>query len=79
VLQYQGQQLIVVLAGNGAGLDVTYNGQSIGPLGERGEVVERFFTVGEIATPTVTPTITPTNTSVPSSTPRVSPTPGNDS
>jgi hypothetical protein len=65
------QDTIVILAGNGGGLIVTYNGKLIGPLGERGEVVERFFTAdGNIITPTFTPTVTPTNTSVPSPTPR---------
>ncbi len=76
VLQYEGQSSIVVLAGNAAGLDITYNGQPIGLLGERGEVVERFFTAGgEMISPTPTSTVTPTNTSVPSPTPRFSPTP----
>jgi transcriptional regulator with XRE-family HTH domain len=65
------QNEIVILAGNGGGLIVTYNGRLIGPLGERGEVVERIFTAdGNVITPTFTPTVTATNTSVPSPTPR---------
>jgi hypothetical protein len=75
VLRYEGLQSIRVLAGNGAGLIVTYNGLQIGPLGERGEVVERIFTPSEQITPTATPTVTPTSTSVPTPTPRVSATP----
>jgi transcriptional regulator with XRE-family HTH domain len=76
VLQYEGQTSVVVLAGNAAGLDINYNGQSIGLLGDRGEVVERFFTAGgQMISPTPTATVTPTNTSVPSPTPRLSPTP----
>jgi len=69
-LQYEGAEEIRIRAGNAAGLVVIYNGQLIGPLGERGEVVERLFTVGGQITPTPTPTITPTSTSVPTSTPR---------
>jgi hypothetical protein len=76
VLQYEGQDSIILLAGNAAGLVITYNGQLIGPLGERGQVVERFFTAsGQMISPTPTSTVTPTNTSVPSPTPRLSPTP----
>lgn len=74
LLQYTGQQAIVVIAGNGAGLDVTYNGQAIGLLGERGEAVQRIFTPTGQATPTPTVTLTPTSTSVPSATPRFTPT-----
>jgi len=74
VLQYEGAESIIVKTGNGAGLRVTYNGQDIGLLGERGEVVERFFTTGGMLTPTATPSPTPTNTPVP--TPTSSPTPG---
>lgn len=75
LLQYTGQQSVVVIAGNGAALDVTYNGQAIGPLGERGEAVQRIFTPTGQATPTATVTVTPTSTSVPSATPRFTPTP----
>jgi cytoskeletal protein RodZ len=77
-LQYTGEQSIVVIAGNGAGLDVTYNGQEIGELGGQGEAVERIFTPSGQATPTATPTLTPTSTGVPTATPRVSPTPTSD-
>jgi hypothetical protein len=78
ILQPPDAQLeIIILAGNGAGLEVTYNGVDIGPLGERGEVVERFFTAGgQVLTPTPTLTVTPTATGVPTPTYRVSPTPG---
>lgn len=70
VLQFDGAEQVIVRTGNGAGLVVTYNGQDIGPLGERGEIVERIFTVGGQITPTPTPTITPTYTPVPTATPR---------
>jgi len=75
ILQYEGQEFVRVLAGNGAGLDVTYNGTNIGPLGQRGEVVERLFTVEGWATMTPTPSPTPTDTPVPTATPSRTPTP----
>jgi hypothetical protein len=75
LLQYTGEQAIVVIAGNGAALDVTYNGQAIGSLGERGEAVQRIFTPTGQATPTATVTLTPTSTGVPSATPRFTSTP----
>ncbi len=75
ILRYEGRQEIYVRAGNGAGLLINYNGQDIGPLGQRGEVVERFFMIGGQITPTPTPTLTPTNTSVPTPTPNSTSTP----
>ncbi len=71
LLQYSGEQSIVVVASNGAALDVTHNGQSIGTLGEWGEPVLRIFTPTGQATPTATVTLTPTSTSVPTATPRL--------
>jgi len=75
VLQYEAAQSITILAGNGAGLNVSYNGQDIGLLGARGEVVEWLFTLEGDMTPTPTLTITPTGTSVPTPTPTRTPTP----
>ncbi len=70
ILQYEGEQSIQVYTGNGAGLDITYNGQGLGPMGERGEVVDRSYSAeGAIIEPTPTPTVTPTKTVVPSPTP----------
>jgi hypothetical protein len=77
VLQYEGRESVLVLAGNGAGLNVTYNGQPLGPLGERGEVVERLYTTGGQITPTYTPTVTVTSTDVPTPTPSRTPDPAN--
>ena len=86
VLQFEGREEIRLLAGNAAGLDVTYNGQYIGLLGERGEVVERFFNTGGAATPTltITPSLTPTLPNTPTPRPggntNTTPTPpGSDS
>lgn len=43
-LQYQGSETIKVRAGNGAGLDGIINGQALGPMGERGELIDITFT-----------------------------------
>jgi hypothetical protein len=75
VLQYEGRESVLVRAGNAAGLNVTYNGQPLGPLGERGEVVERLFTTRGQITPTYTPTVTATSTEVPTPTPSNTPAP----
>jgi transcriptional regulator with XRE-family HTH domain len=85
VLLYEGEDTVLIRAGNGAGLEATVNGQAIGPLGERGEVVERMFTPdGEIEPPagsgggvgpgddaelTTTPGGEPTSTPTPPPTP----------
>lgn len=69
VYPFVGFDQIEVLTGNGGGLIVYYNEQSLGPLGSFGEVVNRIYTPAGVLTPT--PTITPT----PTDTPRISPTP----
>ncbi len=74
IIQYEGRQEIMVKAGNGAALRITYNGRDIGLLGERGQVVQRFFTTQGQITPTPTPAPTATNTPVPSPTPSATPT-----
>lgn len=68
ILQYEGLQEVRVMTGNGAALDVTYNGVDIGPLGERGDVVEQIYTVGGLETLTPTPSPTVTNTPIPTAT-----------
>lgn len=58
---WQGTDQVNLTTGNGAGIEVTLNGQELGPLGGRGEVVEKIWTLsGEVApTPTLAPTATP--------------------
>jgi hypothetical protein len=70
ILQYEGTESVRVLTGNGAGLEVTYNGRDEGPLGGRGEVVENIYTVEGLYTTTPTITPSPTETGVPTPTPR---------
>jgi hypothetical protein len=79
ILQYEGLNTVRVVTGNGAGIDVTYNGLELGPLGERGRVAEQIYTLGGMETPTPTPSPTPTNTPIPTTTgtPGASPTPSN--
>lgn len=69
ILQYEGTESIVLLTGNAAGLNITFNGQKLGPMGERGQIVERIYTVAGAVTPTPSPTPTATNTAVPTRTP----------
>ena len=62
---WEGLEQVKLMTGNGAGLDVTLNGQSLGPLGGHGEVVEKIWGLaGEIA-PTPPPTPMPTETPIP--------------
>jgi cytoskeleton protein RodZ len=64
IFSWQGTEQVNLTTGNGAGIEVTLNGQEMGLLGGRGEVVEKIWTLsGEVAP---TPTMTPTSTSQPS-------------
>ncbi|HLV45031.1 MAG TPA: RodZ domain-containing protein [Aggregatilineales bacterium] len=75
VLSYEASQQLRLLAGNGGALVVNYNGLELGPIGERGQIVERIFTVSGQITPTPTPSLTPTGTGVPTATQRATFTP----
>jgi hypothetical protein len=67
--QYTGEESVEVLTGNGAGVQIFYNQQDLGPIGLFGQVVHLVFTLSGVQTPTPTITLTPTTT------PRLSPTP----
>jgi cytoskeleton protein RodZ len=71
---FAGKERIIILTGNGAGLQVIFNQQDLGTLGMFEEVVERIFTLQGVQTPTpaVSPTPTPGPTDTP--TPEASPT-----
>lgn len=73
--QFSGEERIEVFTGNGAAVQVFYNGQDQGPLGQFGEVVYLIYSTEGVLTPT--PTITPTSTPTvrPSPTPRGTPPP----
>jgi cytoskeleton protein RodZ len=50
-LRWTGQQSVLLRVGNGAGVDVTVNGQRLGALGQAGQIIEREFR-RDAATPT---------------------------
>jgi hypothetical protein len=66
---FSGEFQIELLTGNGAGLQVFFNGEDLGVLGVYGEVVYEVFTPEGVLLPT------PTSTPIPTSTPPDSPTP----
>ncbi len=81
VYVYNANTQIEVVAGDGSAINIIYNQADLGPMGGRGELVDRIYTATAIllptptATPTSTITLTPTITPRPSATPRYSPTP----
>ncbi len=71
--EFAGNEVIEVLTGNAAALDIYFNQTQLGPIGDTGEVKSYLFTVSDgIITPTpqftATLTITPTPSSTPSPT-----------
>jgi cytoskeletal protein RodZ len=73
VYAFAADEQVEILTGNGAGLDVTYNGNRIGTLGSYGQIVHIIITRDGILNPT--PTVSPTLTDTPRTTPTASPTP----
>jgi cytoskeletal protein RodZ len=71
--QFDGDSQVEILTGNGAGLQVFFNQQDLGPLGFYAEVINQVFTADGILTPT--PTLTPTLTGTPRTTPTQTPSP----
>jgi cytoskeleton protein RodZ len=80
VFEFQGDQVVELTTGNGAGIHVFYNGQDHGILGDVGQVVIRLWTLDGALTPTATitrtPTVTPRISETPSPTTTSPPTPG---
>lgn len=70
---FAGDDYVEITTGNGAGLQVFYNGQDLGTLGNLGEVVNFVITANGVQTPTPTITLSPTPTAT--ETPEISPTP----
>ena len=72
VFTYSGQTSIDLLTGNAAALEMYFNNEYLGKLGEVGEVTNLTFTEIGLITPTPRPTATrtvaPTSTSTPQST-----------
>lgn len=74
---FAGEDEVEILTGNGAGLQLIFNQNDLGPMGIFGEVVDRVFTPqGELLpTPTITATPTTTTTLETSVTPTPTDTP----
>jgi cytoskeletal protein RodZ len=80
---WQGRHSIYLRCGNAGGVEATVNGESLGNLGERGEVVDLYWgpqgqitptvAITPIVTGTVTITVTPTGTVTTTVTPTVTP------
>lgn len=61
-----GQHEVQILTGNGAALQVFFNGVDFGPMGSTGQIVNQIFTPQGILTPTPTPA--PTSAGAPAAT-----------
>jgi hypothetical protein len=45
---FEGREAVLLTVGNAGGIEVYYNGEKIGPLGESGEVVKKEFRVARL-------------------------------
>ena len=70
---FAAQTRVDLVTGNGAGLQVFFNQQDLGLLGQVGEVVQRTFTIQGMLVPT--PAVPPTSTLAPTATPTLIGTP----
>lgn len=59
ILEFQGQQVVEVVTGNGIGVRAFFNGEDQGPMGDLNQVVIRLWTAQGAITPTPTHTPTP--------------------
>ena len=73
-ISWNGKERVSVRCNNAGGVEVTLNGQKLGPLGKRGQVVDREWTTKEIGTTPVVDTPTVATPGTPSSTATPSPT-----
>jgi cytoskeleton protein RodZ len=55
-ITWNGEERVAVRCNNAGGVEITLNGQKLGPLGERGQVVDREWTTKEVGTTPVTGT-----------------------
>ena len=60
VYTYSGEDSIELVTGNGSALEVYFNQEYLGDLGNVGEVVDIAFSLQGLSTPTPKPTLTPT-------------------
>jgi hypothetical protein len=66
--QFEGDETVEILTGNGAALQVFFNQVDQGTLGGYGEVVQLVYSAVGVQTPTPTITSTPTETQRPAET-----------
>lgn len=43
-MSWKGKERVLVTAGNADAVEITYNGEDLGKIGAKGEVVEKRFT-----------------------------------
>jgi hypothetical protein len=67
---WEAQREIILLLGNAGGVEVTVNGQLLGTLGERQQVIELAWGPEGIVTPEPTATATPERPTEPPEIPR---------
>ena len=69
-INWSGKESVAVRCNNAGGVEVTLNGQKLGPLGERGQVVDQEWTTKEIGTtPAVVTPVVATPGTPPTDTP----------
>ena len=59
---FNGNQTIEVLTGSGSAIQIVFNQNDMGPMGNLGQVVDLIYTLTGVQTPTMTPSPTPTFT-----------------
>jgi cytoskeletal protein RodZ len=59
---FDAAQRIEVLTGSGSAIQIVFNQNDMGPMGNLGQVVDLVYTLGGVQTPTMTPSLTPTAT-----------------
>lgn len=66
-ITWHGEERVAVRCNNAGGVEVILNGQNLGPLGQRGQVVDREWTTKEVGTTlaTGTPAVATPGTSLP--------------
>jgi transcriptional regulator with XRE-family HTH domain len=76
-ITWNGKERVAVRCNNAGGVEVTLNGQKLGPLGKRGQVVDREWTTPVTGTPAVATPGTPLSTDTPGPTATSPPPPTN--
>lgn len=71
---FSGNELVEILTGNGAALQIYFNQQDLGIMGQFGEVIQRAYSPSGVVLPTPIPTIPPTSTQQPTPTSTITPT-----